>query len=380
MATYPPPTENLPIFNKVVFAGVEYDGRYLKIEADTNLFMNGGDIDGVQTLGFEDGTFQTTAFTGNEPGAIALSNVLIDGDDALGNDITNLGTLNFSNGTNQTTAYDNTITITETNTDATYYPVFASGTGLQIDLRADASTTPFSINPNTSDFNVGTTLNLTQNSVAVGKSAGTLTNAIAINASGSALNPASAGCFIDPIRLDDTLPIQPVCYNNTTKELFYASSAKFVYLKSTPAGYSTKIYGSGSVVFGGLVAPFLSVKSTNGLTNSGTNGWVRTATIGAEGRFYSPTATSWLVNIVSNYTASYNSLIIARIYNSAGVLQSGRYVSSNEPGSNDAFTFIAEMNAGDYLQFQTDAPVSNPGLQLQYDNELYTSLQIRELL
>jgi hypothetical protein len=153
----------------------------------------------------------------------------------------------------------------------------------------------------------------------------------------------------------------------------------FVYLASLPAGYATKIYSTGSVVFGGLVAPFLSVKSTAGLTNSGTNGWVRTATLGAEGRFYSPTTTQWGVNIVSNYTALYNSLIIARIYNSAGVLQSGRYVSSNEPGSNDAFTFNAEMNAGDYLQFQTDAPVSNPGLQLQYDNELYTSLQIREL-
>jgi len=153
----------------------------------------------------------------------------------------------------------------------------------------------------------------------------------------------------------------------------------FVYLASLPAGYANKFYSSGSVVFGGLVAPFLSVKSTAGLTNSGTNGWVRTATAGAEGRFYSPTTTQWGVNVVSNYTASYNSLIIARIYNSAGVLQSARYVSSNEPGSNDAFTFNAEMNAGDYLQFQTDGPVTSPGLQLQYDNELYTSLQIREL-
>jgi hypothetical protein len=45
MSVYPPPTENLPIFNKLVFQGVEYDGRYLKIEADTNLFMNGNDIE-----------------------------------------------------------------------------------------------------------------------------------------------------------------------------------------------------------------------------------------------------------------------------------------------------------------------------------------------
>ena len=184
MATYPPPTEDLPIFNKNVFAGVEYDGRYLKIEADTNEFMNGNNITGVGTLGFNDGTNQTTAFTGLAPGSIALGNVLADGEDALGQDINNLGTLNFSNGTNQTTAYDNTITITETNTNATFYPVFASGTGIQLDLRADASTTPFSINPNTSDFNVGSTLKLTQSELAIGKTSGTSqgTNCIAIGA------------------------------------------------------------------------------------------------------------------------------------------------------------------------------------------------------
>lgn len=145
MSVYPPPSETLPIFNKNVFQSVEFDTRYLKINADTNLTMNGNDILGVQNLGFEDGTIQETAFTGLEPGAIALENVLADGDNALGQDITNLGTLNFSNGTNQTTAFDNTITITDTNTSGTYYPVFVSGTGLQIDLRADASITPLTI-------------------------------------------------------------------------------------------------------------------------------------------------------------------------------------------------------------------------------------------
>lgn len=145
MSVYPPPSETLPIFNKNVFQSVEFDTRYLKINADTNLTMNGNDILGVQNLGFEDGTIQETAYTGLEPGAIALGNVLADGDDALGQNINNLGTLNFSNGTNQTTAFDNTITITDTNTSGTYYPVFVSGTGLQIDLRADASITPLTI-------------------------------------------------------------------------------------------------------------------------------------------------------------------------------------------------------------------------------------------
>jgi len=155
-----------------------------------------------------------------------------------------------------------------------------------------------------------------------------------------------------------------------------AATAKFVYLASLPAGYANKAYANGSVVFGGLTAPFLSVKSTAGLTNSGTNGWVRTATLGAEGRFYSPTTTQWSVNIVSNYTALYNSLIKAKIYNSLDVLQSERYVAANAPNSIDALTFNVEMNAGDYLQFEAS---DGNGIQLQYSNELYTSLQIREL-
>jgi len=228
----------------------------------------------------------------------------------------------------------------------------------------------------------GTTTGQGANAIAIGLNAGVASQtagSICLNASGSALNPSVAGCFIDPIRLDDDLPVQPVCYNNTTKELFYASSAKFVYLSSTPAGYANKIYSNGSVVFGGLVAPFLSVKSTAGLTNSGTNGWVRTATSGAEGRFYSPTTTQWYIAcfVAPIFTASYTSSITAKIFNSVGVLQSERYVSGNAPNSIDAVSFIAEMNAGDYLQFEASV---GSGIQLQYENELYTSLQIRELL
>ena len=145
MSVYSPPSETLPIFNKNVFQSVAFDTRYLKISAQSNEIMNGYNIDGVGTLGFEDGTTQITAFVEDEPGAISIANVLADGDDALGQNINNLGTLNFSNGTNQTTAFDNTITITDTNTSGTYYPVFVSGTGLQIDLRADASITPLTI-------------------------------------------------------------------------------------------------------------------------------------------------------------------------------------------------------------------------------------------
>lgn len=194
MSVYPPPTENLPIFNKLVFQGVEYDGRYLKIEADTNLFMNGNNIDGVASLGFEDGTTQTTAFTGLVPGSIALSNVLADGDDALGQDITNLGTLNFSDGTNQTTAYNNTITIQNSNTNSVFYPVFVDGNGLQKDLLADTTTAPFSINPNKGDFNVADTIKITESELSLGKSAGAIqgSGAVAIGLSAGSNQSANA--------------------------------------------------------------------------------------------------------------------------------------------------------------------------------------------
>ena len=455
---------------------------YPPLVAGDNLeqvLTNGNDANGLSMTNLNDVAL-TTINGSAYPPLVAdntLTEVLTAGNDAGGLSMTNLNdvALTTINGAAYPPAIPTPtdITITDDNTNAVFYPTFVSGTGTQT-LKADTTTTQFSINPNTSDFNVGSTLKLTQSELAIGKTSGTsqgsnciaigagaglsqTTNAIAIgglagqsqtnasiaigfragetqglygiavgldagknqlvdtiaigrnagqgtstaqganaiaiglnagvasqtagsiclNASGVALNPAVAGCFINPIRLDDTLPIQPVCYNNITKELFYTSSAKFVYLNA-PAGYANKIYSNGSVVFGGLVAPFLSVKSTAGLTNSGTNGWVRTATVGAEGRFYSPTTTQWSVNIVVApiFTASYTSSITAKIFNSAGVLQSERYISGNAPNSIDAVSFIAEMNAGDYLQFEASV---GSGIQLQYDNELYTSLQIREL-
>lgn len=63
-------------------------------------------------------------------------------------------------------------TITDTNTDAVFYPTFVSGTGAAQTLRADATTGPFSINPSTGNFNVADTFKITQNAVALGKSAG----------------------------------------------------------------------------------------------------------------------------------------------------------------------------------------------------------------
>jgi collagen type VII alpha len=48
-----------------------------------------------------------------------------------------------------TTPASSTITVTDTNTAGTYYPTFVSGTGANQILRADATTTPFTYNPNT---------------------------------------------------------------------------------------------------------------------------------------------------------------------------------------------------------------------------------------
>lgn len=170
-------------------------------------------------------------------------------------------------------------TITDTNTDAVFYPTFVSGTGAAQTLRADATTGPFSINPSTGNFNVADTFKITQNAVALGKSAGQTTqssNAVAIgasagqttqgsgavaigtnagqgtttgqgsnsiaiglnagvasqaagsiclNASGLALNPSTASFYVNPIATTQQPAVtvvqerQGLVYNTTTSEL-----------------------------------------------------------------------------------------------------------------------------------------------------------------
>ena len=65
-------------------------------------------------------------------------------------------------------------TITDTNTNATYYPTFVAGSGSQ-PLLADISTGPISLNPSNGNFNVVSTLKLTQSELAIGLSAGVTT-------------------------------------------------------------------------------------------------------------------------------------------------------------------------------------------------------------
>lgn len=68
-------------------------------------------------------------------------------------------------------APSSTPTITDTNTNGTFYPVFVAGSGTQ-QLLADIATTTTSINPSNGNFSVVDTLKLTQDTVSIGKSAG----------------------------------------------------------------------------------------------------------------------------------------------------------------------------------------------------------------
>jgi len=69
-----------------------------------------------------------------------------------------------------------------------------------------------------------------QYAVAIGRKAGETSQtagSIVINASGAALNGATAGFYVDPIR-STTSSARPVVYNTTTKELFYTSTLEFI--------------------------------------------------------------------------------------------------------------------------------------------------------
>ena len=83
-------------------------------------------------------------------------------------------------------------TITDTNTNATYYPTFVAGAGSQ-PLLADISTGAISLNPSNGNFNVVNTLKLTQNSVAVGKSAGATTQGASAVAIGNLAGQINQG-------------------------------------------------------------------------------------------------------------------------------------------------------------------------------------------
>jgi hypothetical protein len=171
---------------------------------------------------------------------------------------------------------------------------------------------------------------------------------------------------------------QVLTSNGTSVPTWVSKAYVYTTLLITEPAQNTT-YAVGAVMFGGLVQPYLTVKSTAGLTNSGTNGWVRTATVGAQGRFYSPTTSQWLVNLSLFFaqSGSAGSVVSLQLFNSSNVLQSTRncVVASFVGTCFAEYTCILEMNAGDYFQF---IPTVLP-IQVFFNNETQTSLQVREL-
>ena len=82
------------------------------------------------------------------------------------------------------------LNITDTNTNATYYPTFVAGSGNRA-LLADIATGPFSINPNNGNINLSDTIKINQTQVSLGKGAGLGTNTGTV-AIGQAAGPSQS--------------------------------------------------------------------------------------------------------------------------------------------------------------------------------------------
>ena len=112
-----------------------------------------------------------------------LQQTLTAGDNAGGLNITNLNDIGLTTINGGAYPPPASLSVVDTNIDTTYYPTFVDVTGPGVTLRADATTLPFSVNPNTGNFNVADTLKLDQDKVALGKEAGSVTqgtNSVAI--------------------------------------------------------------------------------------------------------------------------------------------------------------------------------------------------------
>jgi hypothetical protein len=113
----------------------------------------------------------TGGLGGSIPYQTAVNNTSMLANGTAGQVLTSAGT---TLAPTWTTPNATTATITSTNTNATYYPVFVSAAGSGQTLRIDNATTPFSFNPSTSDINFGASIivNVTGQDVAVGYTAG----------------------------------------------------------------------------------------------------------------------------------------------------------------------------------------------------------------
>jgi hypothetical protein len=134
------------------------------------------------------------------PAIGSLSNVKINNNTLATGDVVKYNSANQLWENSPDGGNAQTADITDTNTDATYYPVFTDGAGTGKTLNVDVGTTPISVNPNSGDFNVVDTLKLDQNKVALGKSAGLTSQgnnavAVGVNAgnSGQLANAVAVG-------------------------------------------------------------------------------------------------------------------------------------------------------------------------------------------
>jgi hypothetical protein len=156
MSSYPPPTDEGTIFNPLNYSTAGGD-----ITVD---YLNANYLKFPIAQGFE-------TFVGSNNQAITDCQAEIE---MNGSKITLCGNPTAPQDVATKDYVDSVITsstITDTNTDATYYPVFVAAAGSQ-PLLADIATTPFSINPNTGNLTLATTINITQSNLAVGKNAG----------------------------------------------------------------------------------------------------------------------------------------------------------------------------------------------------------------
>jgi hypothetical protein len=82
----------------------------------------------------------------------------------------------WKNGPEGSTGNAGTINVTETDTDASYYPTFVDSAGNTKTLRCNAGTTPWSVNPNTGEFLLQPTIKVggavSNGRVAIGANAG----------------------------------------------------------------------------------------------------------------------------------------------------------------------------------------------------------------
>ena len=123
-----------------------------------------------------------------------------------------------------------TINITDTNTNATYYPTFVDSAGSGKILQADIGTTPFSINPNTSDLRFGTSLKLdaTNLNVAVGNNAGLTTqgaNSVAIGPSSGTTTQGSSAVAIGTLAGNASQGASSVAVGNSAGQTNQVSGA-----------------------------------------------------------------------------------------------------------------------------------------------------------